>query len=194
MLREPLRDVHDIQYENSDMDEVLYIKLTDKHTGFTISLFGLYIPPETSSFGQNADQVYEYMGSKVYKSCDDDIILVLGDLNGRIGEKLDYIQDIDNIPPRVCIDKTVNVHGRSLEQFLIRAKMCVLNGRLCPLDDSFTSISHRGKAVVDYMITSHNYLQYFSNFMVKPVNVLVEELEITEGGYTRLSDHSLLQV
>ncbi len=57
LLREPLTDVYNIQAVNNDMDEVLHVKLTDKQSGFAISLFGLYIPPETSSFGQGADQI-----------------------------------------------------------------------------------------------------------------------------------------
>ncbi len=142
MFREPLVSMYDIKAEDIGMDKVLYIKMTDKQSGFAISLFGLYIPPETSSFGQNADLVFEYMVSKLYECCDDDVVLILGDLNGRFGEKLDYIPEIDDIPARVCIDKVVNDHGRALQNFLIQTKSCVLNGRLCPFEDSFTSISH----------------------------------------------------
>ena len=72
--------------------------------------------------------------------------------------------------------------------------MCVLNGRLCPLNDNFTSISHRGKAVVDYMITPHHNFNHFSNFSVKTMSNLVRELNMVDGGFTRVSDHSLLEV
>ena len=49
MFKELLTSVYDIRAEDIGMDEVLYIKMTDKRSGFAISLFGLYIPPETSS-------------------------------------------------------------------------------------------------------------------------------------------------
>ena len=134
------------------------------------------------------------MVSKMYECCEDDIILIMGDLNGRIGEKNDYILGVDDIPPRTSIDTGLNDHGRALLNFLIQSKMCVLNGRLCPLDDTFTSISHRGRAVVDYMITQHDQLKYFSNFTVRPVNDVVVDLNLVEGSFTRISDHSILQV
>ena len=51
---------------------------------------------------------------KYLYECCDDIVLILGDLNGRIGEKSDNILGLDDIPNRVCIDKTVNDHGRAL--------------------------------------------------------------------------------
>ncbi len=117
----------------------------------------------------------------------------MGDLNGRLADKEDFIIGVDEIPPRIHLDTTINDHGRALHNFLIQTKTCVLNGRICPLDDNFTSILHRGKAVVDYMITPHQHLKHFTSFAVKTISNLVTELGIVDGGYTRISDHSLLQ-
>ncbi len=57
LIKNELADIYNIHAVDTGMDEVLFVKLTDKLSGFAISLFGLYIPPETSSFGQDTDLV-----------------------------------------------------------------------------------------------------------------------------------------
>jgi hypothetical protein len=42
----------------------------------------------------------------------------------------------------------------TLLEFLQDSKMYIINGRIIPLRDNFTSISGKGKAVVDFMVTS----------------------------------------
>ena len=36
---------------------------------------------------------------------------MIGDINSRIGDKIDYVPSIDSIPIRKTLDKTVNKHG-----------------------------------------------------------------------------------
>ncbi len=79
-------------------------------TGKGISLLGVYIPPDTSPFGQQIDLIYECLISYMYDICDD-ICLVLGDFNGRIGKKPDVISEIDKTAARTAIDETLNDHG-----------------------------------------------------------------------------------
>lgn len=50
--------------------------------------------------------------------------------------------------------------------FLRDSKCCVLNGRINQENDNFTSISERGKAVVDYIITPHDCLESCVDFKV----------------------------
>ena len=51
----------------------------------------------------------------------------------------------------------VNKHGESLIGFLRDSKMFLINGRICPLDDHFTSVSI--KAVVDDVMEAQNCLE-----------------------------------
>ena len=53
--------------------------------------------------------------------------------------------------PKSMLSVTVNEHGHSFLDFLNEAKMFVLNGRFNGSDNNFTSVSTRGKAVVDYI-------------------------------------------
>ena len=48
------------------MDEIMYLRLVDKQCDSAISIFGLYIPPETSAFGQHVDIIYECIISTLY--------------------------------------------------------------------------------------------------------------------------------
>lgn len=77
-----------------------------------------------------------------------------GDVNSRIADLRDYTV-VEDIPLRVALDTVVNKHGETCIEFLKDSKCCVLNGRLNPENDHFTSISVKGKAVVDYIVTPH---------------------------------------
>ena len=58
-------------------------------------MYGLYLPPENSIYGQNTDQSYEYLSSDIYEHMDADLLLVMGDMNGRVSSKTDCIKVID---------------------------------------------------------------------------------------------------
>ena len=92
-------------------NEVLIIKLKHKTTGFVVTVIGIYLPPKSSIYGQEADLIYESIVSILYERTDNDLIIMLGDLNGRIGKKQDYIPEIDDVPPHVHLDETLNDHG-----------------------------------------------------------------------------------
>ena len=89
-----------------------------------------------------------------------------GDLNARIGEKIDSILDIDEITSRTVIDKTVNNHGKELLHFLLETKFGIVNGRVTSCNDNFTSVSVKGKAVVDYIIVPLKCIEYCEYFKV----------------------------
>lgn len=38
-------------------------------------------------------------------------------------------------------------------------KLCIVNGRICPLNDNYTYVSVKGKAVVDYILAPYECLQ-----------------------------------
>ena len=72
--------------------------------------------------------------------------------------------------------------------------MCVVNGRISPLQDNFTSISNKGTAVVDYFITRQDDLSGINHFEVVTMSSLVESLSVhgMDATPSRISDHSLL--
>ncbi len=128
-------------------------------------------------------------------SLDADIIYVCGDLNSHISNKEDCIGDIDNVSPQVAIDLSANSHGESLLDFLRNCKCCVLNGGITPAYDNFTSVSSKGKAIVDYIITPHDRLDACTDFKVTASSELPNNnpacIDFVDEK-CRLPDHSLL--
>ena len=72
--------------------------------------------------------------------------------------------------------------------------MCILTGRLNPLNDGFTSVSTKGSAVVDYIAMSHNNFNNCNSFYVDSCTDTVSKnnLQSSIGDKCKVSDHSLL--
>ena len=79
-----------------DREEAIILKLVHKLTGFTLTLLGIYLPPETSVYSQDPDQFFESLVGFLYEHCNDDLIVLLGDVNARISDKKDYIEGVDD--------------------------------------------------------------------------------------------------
>ena len=105
--------------------------------------------------------------------------------------KEQYVKNKD-FQERKPTDNTTNQHGRSLLNFLSDNDLCILNGRVTLSQDNFTSTG-RGKAVVDYQITSTDSIGEFSEVSVSTVSELLLDLKIEMlSETTKLPDHSLL--
>ena len=133
------------------------------------------------------------MTSLIYLTSDYDAVYV-GDLNGRIGNRWDFIEQLDDVPTRTAIDQSVKGHGEAILDFCHETKFCVINGRINPLNDNYTSISTKGTAVVDYFLTSHENLKNVKHFMVMTMSSLVDSLgaHIVATLPNKISDHSTL--
>ncbi len=66
-----------------DREEIIVLRLVHKLTGFSLMLLGIYLPPETSVYSQDPDQFFESLVSFLYEYCNDDLIVLLGDVNTR---------------------------------------------------------------------------------------------------------------
>jgi len=108
-------------------------------------------------------------------------VLIMGDLNARIGTENDFIENDTNmfipvpdnydtddvLPIRKSKDKTVNNFGRKLLDFCKTTGMRVLNGRTKGDEEgNFTFISHTGKSVVDHALSSVQFLCTIVSFTV----------------------------
>ena len=73
---------------------------------------------------------------------------------------------------------------------------CFVNGRICPLDDNYTSVSTKGKAVVDYIIAAHSCLENCISFKVLTPNQLAQDVGCMDiiGEHCKLPDHSILNL
>ncbi|CAG2243384.1 LRP2 [Mytilus edulis] len=82
---------------------------------------------------------------------------------------------------------------RRVRTYINEAKFCVLNGRFA-LNDNFTSISRKGKAVVDYICVPQDSFNDFRNFKVLTTQDIVDNnnLQGLIGDKSKLPDHSVI--
>ena len=97
-------------------------------------------------------QIYEYQSVGQ--------VAIFGDFNTRIGENLDYFAGVDTIPERDILDFQTNQYCDTFINYLISTNLCILNGRNYKNND-FTSVLHRGAAVVDYCLVPYEKLDLY---------------------------------
>ena len=172
-------------------DGILAVKFTCKSTDYDIIVFSCYLPPENSARGRDAQAFFSHLLTMVYTHCYCDKMFLVGDFNARIGKLADIIFDCDNIPRRISIDDSCNKHGHDFIDFLVEAKFCALNGRFGP-GDNYTSISRKGRAVVDYICVPHDTFSHCTNFTVTTVQEITDQRNLHGllGHRSRLPDHS----
>ncbi len=192
MVRNKIMNKYHVTRADHDFDGIIALKLQNKQTKFNVLLIGAYLPPETSVYGDDPDRFFQELVSLIYENTHMDAVFLMGDYNARVGSKKDVIDEIDSVPERIVLDTQSNDHGTSLINFLLQANACIVNGRINPLRDSYTSVSHRGKAVVDYVLACHDSLEYIKNFEVLGVSELLLKYQLMQHATGLLSDHSLL--
>ena len=95
------------------------------------------------------------------------------------------------MPVRTVKDSEHNQQGENLREYLKDSLQCVLNGRICPEKDNFTSVPWRGRSVVDYVIVPYSILHSMTDFSVKTVSDLVDEYSVHPPS-RNVPDHSVL--
>lgn len=112
-----------------------------------------------------------------------------------LATKKDTIHDVDLVNLRDVIDYTSNKHGEALLDFLIESRMVVTNGRVQGTNN-FTSISVKGKSVVDYFVVPIENVSMCSSFNVLPVTEIMHHnnLETFISEWCRPPDHSVFKV
>ncbi len=133
-----LYDTYNVQVLDKSHDGILIVCFQDKQTYISFVISSCYFPPYWSIYA-NATNVFAHILSQIYLHQDADLIVMCGDLNGRIG-KLPDATDIDNLPNRISLEDTVKGHGESQIEFLNDGRLYVLNGRFDPKQDNYTCI------------------------------------------------------
>ena len=128
---------------------------------------------------------------------DADAIFICGDLNARCGNGIDTLSDDTDIPERHVMDTcTVNLYGEKIIDFVRDMTLCIVNGRVSPEKDNYTSISNRGRSVVDYILTQQHFLSNCNDFAVHTVTDLIEQfnLQYYVSSSSKPPDHSVLWI
>ena len=138
--------------------------------------------------------VLNHLTIDFYKNNTADAIIVCGDFNARVSEK-ENCQYINSVPKRKVIDANVNTQGKKLLTFVNDVRSCLLNGRITPEFNDYTSVTpHKGRSVVDYFITRQSDLDSMLSLkVVSCLDMVSEENDVNLiDDKSRLPDHSLL--
>ena len=191
-----ITNVYNVSLLEKSIDGVLGILLQNKYTDVKVALFVCYLSPETSHWGRDSQCMFSFLTQQVYLLSDVDYLFILGEFNARLGNSQDIIVNIDDVICRAVIDKTRNSHGDSLVEFLHETKMCILNGRINPESNDYTSVTNRGKSVVDYIITRHDLLTACDNFKIYHSHDLIDYFDLKHLISNRCNppDHAILSV
>ena len=177
-------------------DGILALKFSEANADFSFVVVCAYLPPENSVWGRDACDFYSHILHLIYLHNDADGFFICGDLNSRFGDKQDTSPATDSVPKRVIIDKGKNLHGDNLLEFLLDGKLCIINGRLCPLNDNYTSVTTKGRSVVDYFITPHDVFDMCTDFKVIDCEQFINDHKLLNlvNSKCRVPDHAILSL
>ena len=139
-------------------ESVLCVVLKHEVRDYKVGIIAGYLPPENTKYGCDPGKFFEIQTQLAYMYNDCDDLIIGRDYNACIGDKTDYIADVDKVAPRFCIDDVCNNHGNSFIEFLTDTRVGVINGRITPVYDNFTSISGKGTSIVDYLCASYEII------------------------------------
>lgn len=194
LVKEWICTDYDVTIVDKSYDGILVLRFIHKDSDFEFVIISGYLPPENSPRGRDAQGFFSHILAQLYMLADADSIFLTGDFNSRLGSLSDIIIETDTVPTRRIIDTSINQHEHDMLEFMIEAKLCTLNGRFNSDDDNYTSISTKGKAIVDYICVPHDVLQTIKTFEVLNINSVVNsgQLHGLIGQRARLPDHSVL--
>lgn len=169
-----LFDLFDISIVDNSFDGIIGLKLKHKKTDYEIVVYSLYLPPENSIWCNQTD-FFGHLICQLYFNTDADAIYLCGDLNSRTGNLDDVIREIDSdIKPRVCIDNVVNKQGKLFIDFMKDTKLCMLNGRINVENNNYSSVTVKGRSLVDYIVTPHVCLDTCEKFDMISVTEIMD--------------------
>ena len=165
----------------------VWVKLDAKFFNLMNNLFlcAAYIPPQYSKNGVSKKVDYfEHLNDSIMKYGNQGDVMIVGDLNSRIGvdhsDNYHDIPSIDDMCPdeikssyagkrRISCDIKVNGYGKKLLQVCQAFNLKFANGAV-PGDrqGNFTCHANRGASVVDYVICDHSLFNIVSRMTVHP--------------------------
>ena len=104
-------------------DNVLSVILTSNKNNECIVIYCVYLPPDMSRFGQNNENILNWLLLDIYNNQNVDATVICGDFNARIGNKKDT-SEYDNIPERKHLDCVTNEQGNKLLNFINDMRGC----------------------------------------------------------------------
>ena len=158
---------------------------------FDLVLMCIYCQPEGSPVYKEQENGIEILFNEILNvqcAYPSHKILIIGDLNARIGQNQDFIshdsvkcipqmnwyEEIENVfsIERKSKDIVVNNFGKHLLESCKEMGLFVLNGRcLTDSEGEYTYISSTGKSIIDYFITEPEIYDLFTQFYVSDMDI-----------------------
>ncbi len=189
LVKKSMYDVFSVDIIDKQYEGILRIKLTNKFSGCAFIIGCCYLPPEGGYWGRDAQSYFDHVLCGIYGSVDTELQLYFGDVNARIADNKDFIESVDHVCERKWIDCGKNKHGETFLDFLHEAKFCVVNGRVGETD-VWTSVTSKGRSVVDYCFVPHQVLQNIETYSIYSPRQLCNDLGYIPDG--SVPDHSIL--
>lgn len=139
-----------------------------------VFLFGCYMPSTSSTF--HDENAWTLLGQSILdlgELNDKKLVMVFGDINGRVGMSSDGPSDYDSdFPSRASRDDhAVDANGRRLIDLCSTCSLGILNGRVAGDEDgefTFRHVATGSLAVLDYVLGNMEVLQFQPRLVVGP--------------------------
>ena len=194
LVKESMRHLY--KFEPISDSDVIWVRIQKEFTSMLNDLYlaFVYLPPLNSTYGKvNSKDIMLKLEKQIeYFACKGKI-LINGDLNARVGDCVDLIQNdedsyiptprnnlFDIILPRVSCDKSVvNQSGRWLIDRCVDSQLYILNGRtLGDLTGQYTCHTPRGSSIVDYFMASRSLSNFVHSMKVHDLNMFSDHCMI----------------
>ena len=194
LVKESFLNEYKVSVIDKSHQDILVLLFENEMSEISFLVFSCYLAPENSPYGRNSSEFFGHMLSIIYQYNFVDTFFICGDFNSRLGGKLDYIESIDSCSPRQILDKTVNKHGECFLEFLKNANSIVANGRITPDFNDYTSVTVKGKSVVDYIALPIDSIEYCKKFEVIQASDQIEKLNLSSAisSQCKIPDHAIL--
>ena len=191
LVKSSLYAAYDFNILDNEVDDILWVKVTSRSDGSHILICVCYLAPFGSSRYIDAAEYFDKLLAQVCEYQNIGRMIIGGDFNSRCANLSDYIEGVDDIKERESIDDHENSYCNAFMEFLISSSFCMLNGRVGT--NGYTSVSEKGKAVVDYICVPHYQLTDHQDFNVIPVSDIANKFNLPlPDKLTQMPDHSLL--
>ena len=91
-------ELYDVEVVDKCADGIIALLFKHKHSGYSMLLTGVYIPPDNSIYGRHVETFLENLNNLLYEYNDCDLTALIGDFNSRVGFLKDFIEEIDDVP------------------------------------------------------------------------------------------------
>ena len=171
------------------------ISLRCRDSDYLFHVFSTYLPPENSNYGRDAQKFFDYLLGQLYNYSADDVILV-GDLNAKIGKENDIVLEQINGPTRLTDQLTKNSHGQSFLEFLEGGHCCIANGRFGVNSSSCTSITSKGSSLIDSVYLPYKSFDIINKMEIVDTTDIFERLNLHKmiGKGVSMPDHNIIKL